>query len=194
MIDYGLLADAIRYYEIKGYKRVESPWLVTKAISDLTKPKGATSYIVQKDNEEKQKVFVASGEQSFLYLINKGFLPPGKYQTITPCMRNDAFDIEHTKYFMKLELIEFTCGVFENREQSVRGIIIDAMNFFDAQIVNAFPNLDEIHMCDVTQTATLSWDIKYKGIEIGSYGHRECPFCQWIYGTGLAEPRFSRLL
>jgi hypothetical protein len=38
-----------------------------------------------------------------------------------------------------------------------------------------------------------SYDIMLDGIEIGSYGHRTCLFCNWIYGTGLAEPRFSRI-
>ena len=40
----------------------------------------------------------------------------------------------------------------------------------------------------------LSGDITADGIELGSYGVRECEFVRWIYGTGLAEPRFSTLL
>jgi hypothetical protein len=35
------------------------------------------------------------------------------------------------------------------------------------------------------------YDIEYKGIELGSYGIRECPFLAWIYATGCAEPRLS---
>ena len=108
MINYGLLQEASDYYESIGYPRVESPWLVTEAISNITKPMSATNYYVTKEYRgDYKKVFVASGEQSFLYLINKGFLPKsGKYHTITPCMRNDSFDDKHSKYFMKLELIE----------------------------------------------------------------------------------------
>ena len=83
MINYGRLDRSIKYYEENGFKRIESPWTVTKAVSAITKPPGGKDWeIVGKD-----KVLVASGEQSFLYLYLKGFLPKGKYQTVTPCFR-----------------------------------------------------------------------------------------------------------
>lgn len=31
-------------------------------------------------------------------------------------------------------------------------------------------------------------------IELGSYGARQALFGTWLYGTGLAEPRFSKVL
>ena len=34
-------------------------------------------------------------------------------------------------------------------------------------------------------------DIELNGIEIGSYGYRSYKDFHWIYGTALAEPRFS---
>jgi len=40
MIDYGLIDKSIKYYEKKGFQRIESPWTVTQAISDITKSKG----------------------------------------------------------------------------------------------------------------------------------------------------------
>jgi hypothetical protein len=187
MIDYTLVGKAIQHYEHEGYKRVEAPWLVTQAISDITKPPGASSYIVKKDTEEKTKTFVASGEQSFLYLINKGFLPDGKYQTVTPCLRNDTFDETHTKYFMKVELINFSTygNIFGSLD--VSRMISKAYNFFEWHA----PDYSKLK---IIENGNNQFDIEYNGVEIGSYGIRSCSFCQWIYGTGLAEPRFSRLM
>lgn len=101
MIDYGRLDRSLNFYEKFGFKRIESPWTVTKAISEITKPKDKIDWEIN----GKDKVLVASGEQSFLYLYLKGFLPKGRYQTITPCFREDIFDETHTKYFIKNELI-----------------------------------------------------------------------------------------
>jgi hypothetical protein len=36
------------------------------------------------------------------------------------------------------------------------------------------------------------YDININGIEVGSYGFREIGDFMWVYGTGLAEPRFSQ--
>lgn len=36
------------------------------------------------------------------------------------------------------------------------------------------------------------YDLLLSGIEVGSYGFREYKNNKWIYGTGLAEPRFSQ--
>jgi hypothetical protein len=35
------------------------------------------------------------------------------------------------------------------------------------------------------------YDLECNGIEIGSYGIRSCEYLEWIYATGLAEPRMS---
>lgn len=192
MIDYGLLQQASDYYSDLGYERIESPWLVTKEISDITRPPDTSTYIVQKDNETKSKVFVASGEQSFLYLINKGFLPKkGKFHTVTPCMRNDSFDGTHTKYFIKLELIKYdtTKTMIDNVQKKILKMTDDAVKFFSQH-----SNQKPIDIVEIKETDIFSsYDVMMNDVEIGSYGYRECLFCNWIYGTGLAEPRFSRL-
>lgn len=188
MIDYEIINSAIKYYDKLGYQRIEAPWLVTKAISDITKPERATTYLVHKDtNPSYEKAFVASGEQSFLYLINKGYLPKtGKFQTVTPCMRNDEFDETHTKYFMKLELIFYSTEKTLTKEDV--GIMSDhAYVFFDSFRMGK----NTLHFVG---NDPISFDIAYNGVEIGSYGLRECSFCNWVYGTGVAEPRFSRLI
>jgi len=38
MIDYGLIHTSIDFYAKTGFKRVESPWTVTKAVSEITRP------------------------------------------------------------------------------------------------------------------------------------------------------------
>ncbi len=190
MINYGLIDLASHHYESHGFKRIESPWLVTPEISDITKAPGLSSYIVRKDNEIKEKVFVASGEQSFLYLVNKGFLPEsGRFHTITPCMRNDAFDATHTKYFVKLELIDFDSRNEIDAVTEINLMIQTALGFFKKHADSS-----KLAVEKTTNTEFPSWDILLDGIEIGSYGYRECLFCNWIYGTGIAEPRFSRLV
>ncbi len=177
MINYAIINESIEYYNIHGFKRIESPWTVSPAISNITKPPGACDFSIV----EKNKVLVASGEQSFLYLYNKGFIPKGSYQTVTPCFRDEPFDSLHTKYFIKNELIK-TDDVTPN---TLQNLIITAAGFF-----NKYFDAD----VDVVSMLDGSYDISYKGIELGSYGIRNCDFLTWIYGTGVAEPRLSMVL
>lgn len=176
MINYQIIQDSIEYYELKGFKRIESPWTVTKAISDITKPTNGTDWTIK----EKNKVLVASGKQSFLYLYNKGFLPKGKFQTCTPCFRDEPFDSFHTKYFIKNELIITDITKY----YSLLDLVNDCKDFFEKYLKK----------CHIIQTNTYSYDILYKDIELGSYGIRQCDFLTWIYGTGVAEPRLTRTL
>lgn len=181
MIDYHKLAQSVDYYTWKGFARIESPWTITQAVSEITKPEGAKEFALQHDDN---KVLVASGEQSFLYLYLKGFLPPGQYQTITPCFRHDSFDQLHTKYFVKNELIETETVTTERLTE----IVEIAKGFFS----RFFPEKDlQIEGDGITG---LGYDIKYKGIELGSYGIRSCDYLEWIYATGCAEPRITATL
>ena len=179
MIDYSILNDSIVYYETAGFKRIESPWTVSEAVSRITKPdnKQDSFYL-----GEKKKVLVGSGEQSFLYLYLKGFLPNGMFQTVTPCFREEVFDFTHTKYFMKNELIITDKNLDKH---NVDKIVDNAFKFFSKYFK---PN-------DLTIIKTTDgFDINYLEYELGSYGYRSCEFLTWIYGTGVAEPRFSKIL
>lgn len=188
MIDYQKIADSIKHYESKGFKRIESPWAVSKAISDITRPaekKASNDYVIKHNN----KALVASGEQSFLYLNLKNFLPPGMYQTTTPCFRNESFDFTHSKYFMKNELI-ITDGLL-TRERILK-IAQDAKEFFEKYLPSEALTIDKVD----DNSYDVNCRVTYKGeeriIELGSYGIRSCEFLTWIYGTGIAEPRLSR--
>lgn len=177
MINYQLIADSINYYEKKGFSRIESPWTVTEKVSAITKPTNRIDFKL----EHNGKVLVASGEQSFLYLYLKNFLPKGRFQTVTPCFRLESFDFLHTKYFIKNELI--ITDKVDNRE--LDRIVDNSMGFF-------VKYLDKNKVI-VIETED-GFDINYDNYELGSYGIREREFLKWIYGTGLAEPRFSKIV
>lgn len=177
MINYEILNKSILHYEDCGFKRIETPWLVTEQVSNYTKPDpNIQDYKV----EHNQKVLVASGEQSFLYLYLKDFLPPGRFQTITPCFRSESFDFLHSKYFMKNELID-THNV---SKINLMKIIDCALSFFQQWIPEA----------KVVPMEAGKYDIMWGEYELGSYGIRSNEFLKWVYGTGVAEPRFSRLI
>lgn len=181
MIDYDIIGQSISYYEdIHGFVRIESPWTVTEQVSNITKPPNAKSF---KLDHENKKVLVASGEQSFLYLYLKGFLPRGMFQTVTPCFRSETFDLFHTKYFIKNELI-ITDDV---SDKQLEFIVKCAFDFFS----QFFP---EDGWLKVIDTGHKTFDINYKDIELGSYGIRQCDFLKWIYGTGAAEPRITQTM
>lgn len=105
-------------------------------------------------------------------------MPPGRFQSITPCFRDEPFDISHTKYFMKNELI-VTNGA--SHAQLVTLVTI-AEEFF---------NLESPHAKSVVVKTDVGYDIYINNIEVGSYGIRTTDFLTWIYGTALAEPRFG---
>lgn len=175
MINYEIINNSINYYERKGFYRIESPWTVSEYVDNLTKPKEATSYQLKHNN----KCLVASGEQSFLYLYLKDFLPKGQFQTVTPCFRDDSFDFTRSKYFIKNELIK-----------------TDAVNQEELEkIVSMCEGFFKMYLLDVYVEPTKEgYDIMYGGYELGSYGIRENEFLTWIYATGCAEPRLSKII
>ncbi len=172
MIDYGRLYRSINFYELRGFVRVESPWVVTKELSSITKPYDKKDIVL-----ENGDVWVASGEQSFLYLYKNGFLPKGRFQTTTACFRDDAEDQTHSKYFIKNELI-ITDDV---STPALVSLINDCKEFFEKELG------DEVKLIKTED----GFDLEYEGIELGSYGIRSCMFLDYIYGTAVAEPRFS---
>ena len=176
MIDYNIIQRSIDYYESKGFARIEAPWTITEAVDNITRPKDKQNFQLKHNN----KCLVASGEQSFLYLYLKNFIPKGQFQTVTPCFRYEAFDFLHTKYFIKNELIKTNIvNVYE-----LEKVITISLGFYK----QFFPKAEVISKSDG------SFDIEIKGHELGSYGIRSCEFLDWIYATGCAEPRTSNLI
>ena len=67
--------------------------------------------------------------------------------------------------------------------RDVGDVLRDAATFFGLE--GAIPEIVETDE---------GWDINVGGIEVGSYGSRSIHDHLWVYGTGLAEPRFSQAL
>jgi hypothetical protein len=185
MINYKFLDKSIKFYYKKDYNRIEAPWLVSKYINDLTKPVDGSDWLLNGFD----KYLVASGEQSFLYLAIKEILLKGKYQTITPCFRKDEIDYIHNHYFMKNELIHVLKKPLDDMNKihyQINDLILDSLLFFNSI---GFTNLK------IEKINDYQFDIiTNNGNELGSYGYRSFPFISYIYGTGIAEPRTSKLL
>lgn len=183
MIDYGIISHSIEYYAAAGFLRIEAPWTVSKETSAITRPEERIDYML----DHNGKVLVASGEQSFLYMMIKGYLPPGKYQTVTPCFRYESFDMLHSKNFIKNELI-ITDDVSFGKFQWVAFKCLDFFEqYFPREALDTKPNPDAKNSMDI------ECKIDGKCYELGSYGMRTHGYLEWIYATGCAEPRLSNL-
>ena len=182
MIDYAKLVHAQEFYTDRGYDYTEAPWFVSIEAMQAT--------FVPKDRKEPlelryvSEVPVASGEQSLVHMLLKGDQPKGrKFQTITPCFRDEPIINEtHRKFFMKLELMHLSNSVYDLEQ-----MIDCAFKFFNQYTFDH--NRDALK---IVSTAYQTYDIEFEGIELGSYGiRRHDHIGPWIYGTGVAEPRFS---
>ena len=183
-IDYRNIADALEFYQGCGYTYVEVPWYVTREIMDITRPKYVPEdmdYYIPKND----KCLVASAEQSFLYLIVKGILQPGKYVGVTPCYRFEPINQLHRKVFMKVELIEFG-GVNDIVRKNMDDMVFDAMSFFADKLNGTITKVEK-----TPENSLVGLDLEYSMEELGSYGIRQHRNMMWVYGTGCAEPRLS---
>lgn len=181
MIDYKILADSTEYYQALGFTRIEAPWTVSEATSEITRPQQSIDYMLM----HNRKVLVGSGEQSFLYLMTKGYLVPGKYQTVTPCFRDEQFDLMHSKYFMKNELI-ITDDV---SRESLSDVIHKSLGFFAKYIP-----IQYLTIAEYSDTTDIECVIGYTNYELGSYGIRHESHLEWVFATGCAEPRLSTVI
>lgn len=177
-IDYHQLSRAIGYYSSPSggqFKYIDVPWAVPKGIADITRPTEGAEF------PYRDQMLVASGEQSFLWMISKGELQPGRYQCVTPCFRHEETVTEGSRwFFMKLELID----TINTDDDALQDIINRAVEFL---------SIDMPGGVRIIKTADKAYDIVSRsGIELGSYGIRWHPVTgPWIYGTGCAEPRRS---
>jgi hypothetical protein len=169
MINYAVIADAVKFYIDHGYEYVTVPWSVDKDIASLYTDNDPSVLV-------NGQALVGSAEQSFVQMIERGELSHGRYVAVSPCFRDDDVDDMHVKEFMKVELIDVS-------NNSCSSLIDDAYKFMSTY--------KPISVC---QTATNEFDLQMNGIEIGSYGSRSRNNNIWSYGTGVAEPRFTRAI
>lgn len=184
-IDYELLADATSYYRRANYTQVEVPWLIKPIIDDMTRPRDAREFSVLSLGLH----LCASGEQGFLQsLSDPGFTNDKKYFTVTPCFRDNVEDDIHQLQFMKLEL-----GLFTKKRELVGKytdeLMNDARHFFNSNSPTAVSSVITDIGSDLRGKLKLGY--ASDSVELGSYGYRVIGDGYWIYGTGLALPRFS---
>jgi seryl-tRNA synthetase len=174
-INWSRLVSALNFYNASGWKQIDLEWIVDSDVSSSTKPSDKQSFFIG------YKELVASGEQSFIQLIKEGKLLPGRYCGITPCFRDDDEDYLHSKYFMKVELID----TLNTDMKSLEEIIYCAKQFFSIFLDVRIEKIEE-NLYDIVEFKT--------GFELGSYGIREYNNLKYVFGTGLAEPRLSKVL
>lgn len=190
MINWHLFSKAITSYDYLGYKLIEVPWLIDQQAIDVTLPPSATPFTVSGCGKLNQ--LVGSAEQSFIYLALQDKLQPGKYMALTPCFRDDKEDELHHKYFMKLELIDIDAT--SAYDQMMELTNVDTTLAYDQVMQDAKFVLSHLTKKPIKIEKTVEGsDLTIDGIEIGSYGIRSYKHITWVYGTGLAEPRFSKV-
>lgn len=175
MIDYHALHQAEIFYASNRYQRIDVPWIVSAEASSVTKPPYVKGMILTDGTE-----LVASAEQGFIQLMLEGKLTPAKkYQATSPCFRDEpVYDEYHLPYFMKLELCHYMPS---DPVSALQSIITDAALHMGGTVREIKEN-GEIDLLDA-----------YTKIELGSYGIRHYKEHYWVYGTGLALPRYSQV-
>ncbi len=194
-IDYRLLSEAVDFYKGLGYQYIEVPWIVKSVIASLTLKDRSRAYIV--DSHTTIGELVGSAEQGFIDQFIKGVIPSGKkVVSVSPCFRKEPeCDEYHFNQFIKVELgMGFFISSFMDEVQlhttidnSIRTFINHANAFFDSKT-------DKLVECVEVNG---DFDLMIDDIELGSYGYRvfqRQDAIIWIYGTGLALPRFSQAI
>ncbi len=186
-VNWDYLSKAIDFYKTKGYTYIEVPWMVPMSTIMITCPHEDLAFQLTGANSDG---LVGSAEQSFMHLSLTGELPKGKYVTCSPCFRKEpTVDFWHQTQFMKVELFDTLTEVIDADAQTM--VIVDqAFEFFETLGVpknNGTHNYFQLY--DIS--TVIGIDIELMGVEIGSYGVRSHGALTWIYGTGIAEPRFS---
>lgn len=182
------MARAAHFYELRGFKPVDVPWVVSPQADDTTKPEdvGPLFFMRGAAGGFDQRL-PGSGEQGFIQMLLDEELGPGQYQTLTPCWRDEPeVNDLHRPYFWKLELIVVGAHVAPL-------VANCALEFFaphaaNARLVPGGPGTDDMY--DIVAD-----DLEKKRVvELGSYGHRAAGGFQYTYGTGCAEPRLGILV
>lgn len=176
-IDLNLIYQAISFYERAGVLMAKVPYLVDPDIMQFTCPPGV---IDRRLTHVDGKQYVASAEQSFLQLEKEGQLDDATFMALTPCYRDETIlDDVHLNIFLKLEIFDYSPPSF-----------FDAPYFWARCMVEFF---EEQGLWTHIVKTDIGYDVLTKSdLELGSFGYRTSPKgVQYVYATGLAEPRAS---
>jgi hypothetical protein len=168
------ISAAIEWYRGLGYQYIDLPWMVPSEYVRPTLPAGRLPKMVREGLTDCGAL-LGSGEQAFYHKLKTSDFPPGnQFMTCTPCFRSEErYDpLLVRPQFLKVELF-----VLPNTELTV----LDMANHAHKFMRRWYPG------CLILTTSE-GLDIMYNGVELGSYGDRRG---EYLYGTGLAEPRFT---
>lgn len=178
-INWAWVGKAVQHYIGNGFSYLEAPWVVSQDALQVTLPSDRFGFRLNHPNLDLGYL-VGSAEQSFIQMMMSGLLDKGKYCAAGPCFRDETIvDNWHQYYFFKIELIEVSpesSNLFE--------MLHCARDFME--------KLGAIDL-DIAKTEE-GFDLYCNDIEVGSYGYREYKGMKWIYGTGLALPRFTNAI
>lgn len=180
-ISWPRVGRAVEFYTNNGFTPVETPWRVSVEVFRTTSPASAVPLRCRLP-PERPEILVGSAEQGLLTLMPT--LSSGRYLSVSPCFRDGERDDLHFADFVKVEL----CVVAPlNTGSSTMETLRVARDFFLSE-----------HLDTEVVTTDIGFDLEGHGVEVGSYGHRTATVdgvhVSWVYGTGLAEPRFSQAL
>ena len=184
-IDYNLLNKAIKYFSKKGFKQIEVPWRVSREAIDGT----FDSRVSFKSDD---KFLIGSAEQGFLELYLQNKLTSNQLMSVSPCFRNELEDYLHQQEFIKLELIYFSNYKIDKDEIQYHYIRDCVINFIIKKL--KIKTSDIVILKTNDSNSIYSEDILINGIEYGSYGIRQFQDKYYIYGTGIALTRASKIL
>lgn len=185
IIDYCLLAKAIKYFSKKGFKQIETPWRVSKEAIEGT-------FNSSESFKTDDKFLVGSAEQGFLELQLQDKLKGAQFMSVSPCFRNEVEDYYHQQEFLKLELIYFSNYDIKIMDATYKSFKNFVLSFIIKKLKIKTSNIVILRTND--GNSLYSEDILINGIEYGSYGIRQFQGKYYIYGTGIALPRASKIL
>lgn len=193
VVDYGLLGRAVELYRGLGFEQVEVPWRVSDEVKAATTPTESRPMWVDFDARtqsppSRPRVLVGSAEQGFLAVASR-LHNQRRYMAVSPCFRDGEVDDGlHFCDFVKLELWRRVDG------SVVGDLHVDVMWTAARQVFEELSGRRDF----VVETTKEGFDLTLAGVEIGSYGERRAhvdgAMVHWVYGTGLALPRFSQAI
>lgn len=199
---YHNISKCLSFYSNKA-TYIDTPWIVKSEVRDET-------FIGDDVFEFSNKTsLVGSAEQGFIALEKENKLDNDKlYISVGPCFRSEpVVDELHKLYFLKAELFYCSKNIY-NIQLEFYNILKLSGQFFNS-LISKKDKLDFIELYKdkkvsgryqysniLEEKSTIDAMLNY--IEIGSYGIRHMiknnEKYYFIYGTALAEPRFSMAL
>lgn len=169
------------FYLDKNYLDFAQPWFASQQATEVTLPPGAVPTVLHGES-----LLLGSSEQAFIDRMIEGHMPSGRWQALTPCFRREpTYDTFHHPYFMKLELIHYQPLDAASALSDMLEMALKAFQTVSRHSKNRNFQIEQTDM---------GYDLTLAGHELGSYGVRTYQDHTWVYGTGLAEPRFTTVL